>query len=331
MLLKWYDVPEFKQIPFICRMWLWYCAYGPKRNSGGTWGGNKLYDAMHWYLKNFSHRNSSLMPINIPRWNLDIVVDLLDFESYHHTIPIASGGNSEMFLQDLLLTPGDTFVDIGANYGLFSLHASTLIGSEGHIIAIEPNPRLAEALRMTKKLNHLNQILVVESAISDHIGRANFFISNKSSGISSLFQSHAEQQVSSGSVVTEVQLDTLDQLLNKANLSSITLIKIDVEGAEMEVFRGARLTIISQKPFLWFEVNPSALRHANIESELLFSYLNDLGYSAFYDISSFNDKLACRKLSNLNVSELTNVLAVHAERLLQLEQFIQNIKFKLAI
>ncbi|WP_217633633.1 FkbM family methyltransferase [Thiocapsa roseopersicina] len=245
------------------------------------------------------------------RWDRDLVVDLCDFESYQHTLPLASRGNDEMALQDSVLGPESVFIDVGANQGLFSVHAATLIGRGGRILSIEPNARLASALRRTKLLNDFDQMEVVESAVGDTSGVQDFFIPGLASGVGSIFASHAAQ--ASVSKRTRVTIDTLDNLVKAAGLSSVDLIKIDVEGAELLVFQGAAETIRNHRPLLWFEINPQALRTAGLSPADLLEAIKTLGYSSVYELGSV---VRGERRPIDDFTKLNNAVAMHEDRLI---------------
>jgi len=71
------------------------------------------------------------------------------------------------------LSPGDTFIDIGANIGYHTLHAATLVGDSGKVVAFEPLPRLSEQMTRSIKENNFSNITVFDLALSDKIGFIN--------------------------------------------------------------------------------------------------------------------------------------------------------------
>jgi hypothetical protein len=149
----WAIREEYRSLPRICQLWLWWCTYGPKRSGQGTVGGNFLFRMMQSFLKTFPAGNDNLLPIYSKVNDSFIVVDLLDFEVFQHTIRLFCGGNAETEVQSMFLRDGDAFIDVGANHGAFSLLGATLVGENGLVYSIEPQPRLVEALRKSCKLN----------------------------------------------------------------------------------------------------------------------------------------------------------------------------------
>ena len=125
------------------------------------------------------------------------------------------------------LRPGDVFLDVGANVGYFTLAASRRVGSAGRVIAFEPVPRNLDYLDRHVALNSLSNVEVVRAAVSDRTGSTRFDL-----GVDPSMGMVDEK----GEL--EVATVTLDDVLMRAGLSP-RVVKIDVEGHEPEVLRGA--------------------------------------------------------------------------------------------
>ncbi len=143
------------------------------------------------------------------------------------------------------LKKGGCFVDIGANIGLLSIHASRCIGAEGSVYAIEPNPKTLPILERNIKLNNAENILVCPVALGDRSHRTHIFENVEiNRGAASLITNSGDN------VGIEIQVESLDELLPDI-LPDI--IKIDVEGYELEVLKGAIFTIKRALPVLIIE------------------------------------------------------------------------------
>lgn len=134
------------------------------------------------------------------------------------------------------LKPGDTFIDIGANGGIFSLYASQKVGDTGRVYAFEPDERMLALMNENIKLNNLQNITVVRAAVGDKNGKVSFAISDDAALNSLRETDHPLQSIIRWE---EVDIMTLDSIIESYELESINLIKIDVEGAEKMVFEGA--------------------------------------------------------------------------------------------
>lgn len=134
------------------------------------------------------------------------------------------------------LRKGDSFIDIGSNIGLMSLFASQLIGENGTVYSFEPEPETFGILKKNIEINKRNNILTFDTAIGSETNTATIYSGTRGSrGSASLIK--PDEKNSSGK---EVQVQTLDEFIAANTISNIRMIKIDVEGWELEVLKGAR-------------------------------------------------------------------------------------------
>lgn len=162
-----------------------------------------------------------------------------------------------------LLRPGDVFVDCGANLGLWSLVAAPLVAPSGAVHAFEPNPVTAERLRMHAEQSSLIQ--VHPTALAATRGTVSFDPGDH----------HNVSRVSDGGHL-RIASSTLDDELSVAPSG----IKIDVEGYELEVLRGARAALRS-RPWIIIEFNKEHADSQRLEQWPVHKYLIDLGYAAY--------------------------------------------------
>lgn len=168
-----------------------------------------------------------------------------------------------------IVRPGDTCIDIGANVGYYSILMSALAGEKGQTIAVEPIPRIAGLLRQTAGLNHPG-FGVAEVALSNDTGKAILHIPNLSFGDSSILQRSDRVTVSKSK--TKVQTITLDLLMEQMNVSKVNVIKMDVEGAEPQVFEGMKKTIDNNPGLkIIIEYSPYLYTNAKGFTDYLFS------------------------------------------------------------
>ncbi len=133
-----------------------------------------------------------------------------------------------------LLKPGQTFIDVGCNKGDFSLLAAKIIGKDGSVLAFEPEPDNCYWIEKSIKLNNYENIKLFQLALADSNEDAQLYLGEKS-GWHSLVSNSDNTQKST----IEVKKRTLDSILDEAGNIGVDMIKIDVEGAEMEVLQGA--------------------------------------------------------------------------------------------
>jgi len=180
----------------------------------------------------------------------------------------------EARLVQLLLGPGDVFVDGGAHIGVFSLLAAAAVGETGRVIACEPVP---ENLRLLEENMALNGFIWVDTrlvALGQQEGRAEFF----SFGSGSALGSYAPATLS-GSEAISVEVASLDDVVGRYR-SRVRLVKLDVEGAELLVLRGARALLQLQPDFL-IEVEPDHLARQHATVEELCDVFTEVGYRGF--------------------------------------------------
>lgn len=176
-----------------------------------------------------------------------------------------------------LLNPGDVFIDIGAYIdGWYTIIASKEVGKNGHVYSIEPmHHRLLED---NVKLNKLNNVTISKVAISDKNGVAAFYDHNEASSLINFPVKPLH--------TTKVKTMALDSYVSKYKIKRIDLIKIDVEGAEMKVFKGATKTLKSKNaPKLLVEAGDAILKLGGSGLEELVKYLENMGYTP-YSISA---------------------------------------------
>jgi FkbM family methyltransferase len=148
--------------------------------------------------------------------------------------------------------PGSFCLDIGANLGYFTLLMSLLTGAEGRIVAFEPMPDTLQVLRKNIEVNQLKNVTVVGAAVSDHSGSVEL-LSQESQQFTKTASTvgYRLEGATRSTVASAIRLD--DYFGRADRLPSV--IKIDVEGGELEVLKGARETILRGKPILVIEIH----------------------------------------------------------------------------
>lgn len=188
----------------------------------------------------------------------DVIYVLVDLSSLYIISP-----NHEQKVANVLnaIPSGGIFIDVGAHIGKYSLK----LAMKGvKVIAIEPDPITFRALTMGTKLNRFENVKSLNIALSDHNGVATFY-RRRSSDASSI------KKPDYAIAVMKCIVKKLDTLVQEMGLRRIDYIKIDVEGAEIEVIRGSLKTLAKFKPSLIVECE-----NGNIDQ--LSTLLTRLGY-----------------------------------------------------
>lgn len=134
------------------------------------------------------------------------------------------------------LGPAGTFVDIGANVGIYSFWANHCMQGRGRVIAIEPDPEMLRRLRFNVRANAIDRIDVCALALSDHPGVGELLVNPAQRGENTLAVEEAAA-VGAQRVVLPVELDTLVHVLQSRGITQIDALKIDIEGYEPPVLR----------------------------------------------------------------------------------------------
>lgn len=161
-------------------------------------------------------------------------------------------GTAESGIVELLeatLAPGDEMLDLGANVGYISLIAGKLVGPAGRVVAVEPIPQNADALRHNFLINEMDQCSVLEVAVDEHDGTARLSIGESDQDATLLAVADAQ--------TIEVATLAVDSIVAQGALRP-KLIKIDVEGLEDAVVRGMKHTIAAHRPITIVELHTDA-------------------------------------------------------------------------
>lgn len=185
--------------------------------------------------------------------------------------------DSDLDLVGRLLSAGDVFLDGGANVGLFTLVGAVRVGAMGKVIACEPARAVRLRLMENVVLNNLSQVEVVPFALSDRAGQASFRVFDSiSAGLN-----HLAPSVDEGGELETVGVTTIDSLLTPHDRDRLTLIKLDLEGAEHAALLGSAATLHAAHPDLLLEMEPDHLRRMGSSVEDVARDLRKHGYSFF--------------------------------------------------
>jgi FkbM family methyltransferase len=200
------------------------------------------------------------------------------------------------------LSKGDTFIDVGANHGVFSIVASDLVGIDGLIVTIEPQPQLAQLVEHSLAANAKAPYQVHRIACTDEEGSTEFFIPTTTSGSAGRFSSFSAL---GSHRKLRVPMKRFDEAVDWKKFPGQKFIKLDVEGSELMFLRGAASMIRAINPPILLEINPSAMKAAGVSGGDLISTLSNFGYQFF--ISSRNI-LEDKPLDRVDMSSHQNII-----------------------
>jgi FkbM family methyltransferase len=185
-----------------------------------------------------------------------------------------------------VLRPGMTVIDVGANVGQMTLEMAALVGPKGRVIAVEPSPGNLEYLHQHVEGNGFgHRVTVIAAACSDEDGGEVSFFVGSEDGVSSVGSGH--NIIGAAPIISQshhlqvrelhVPRVSVDGLCQRLNVQP-AVIKIDVEGAELLVVKGAEATLKRSRPRVRVGFHPFAFGDPRIASEQLVSLARRSGY-----------------------------------------------------
>lgn len=169
------------------------------------------------------------------------------------------------------LSEGGVFVDAGACYGIYSLIAASLVGPSGRVIAFEPGSEAFSVLSRNLSINGFLHVSARRIALKNEPGTSRLFVA------SDLTRNTLGHRPGAGKF-EEVLSNTLDEELATLGVENVTLMKIDTEGAEELILRGAENTLRRSHPKIIFELNADAAHLLGGRPDGAWNLLRDLGY-----------------------------------------------------
>jgi FkbM family methyltransferase len=188
-----------------------------------------------------------------------------------------------------LIEPGAVCLDIGGEYGLYAWSLASLVGRDGAVHCVEPQPGLSSALKRHAWYLGARNVTVHKLALSDHAGAGHLlqprrtglpvhgrtFLSDGTNGLGSNdeFASHRD---------ITVTVDTLDSFVDTLGLDRLDFIKADIEGAEARLLAGGEQTLRRLKPTLLLELEDRHLDRFDTTVEAIVEWLAGVGYAPFH-------------------------------------------------
>ncbi len=175
-----------------------------------------------------------------------------------------------------VLRPGDTFVDLGVNVGYFSLMAATLVGREGRVIGFEARPDNVTLANLSARENGFENVTISNLAVAEK--KKTLKMSAPEHTSLSVVVDSSRQDCQAGFV--EIQAVAVDEVLG--GLADIDVVKMDIDGGELQAVQGMRATLRRCQPILFFEFSPFTLQeYGQSKPEELITEIQSLGYQIF--------------------------------------------------
>lgn len=178
-----------------------------------------------------------------------------------------------LLVADKFIKPGDVVWDVGSNLAIFGTASAIRCGTEGMVLCIEPDHTLASLIRKT--ISRLPatcaRVEVLGAAVADEAGVGEFLIAERGRASNTLarYNGHRAMNVRHRQLVPIVTLDNLSVCARPP-----TFLKIDVEGAEVEVLKGAARLLATVRPAIYIEVG-------EVNTAIVARHLHDAGYNLY--------------------------------------------------
>ena len=201
-----------------------------------------------------------------------------------------------------LLEPGGVFFDVGANAGFIALSVGAHFRDEVEVVAFEPQPGLARTIAISARLNGLTCFRVFDVMLGATDGEAKLYLVAHALHASAIARE-------TGAMAIDRPAARIDSLVEAGAVPAPTVVKIDVEGAELDVLRGAERLLRERSPSLVIETNENMERFGYDSDELL-------GFIASCGEYSFRAIRADGSLADLDDDATSDILATPPGRLL---------------
>jgi len=175
------------------------------------------------------------------------------------------------------ISQGMNIIDIGANYGLYTLTMASLIGPSGRLWAFEPTSVTASFLRKSIRANGFANITLVQAGLSDKKGTAQISLNTNPE-----LNAVTDESVPGGTYET-IELMSLDECAHEYGWENIEFVKLDAEGQEHNIIVGGKHFLSTQSPLIMFE-----LKHLNSVNTTLIDDFMALGYGMYHLVPGLN-------------------------------------------
>lgn len=211
-----------------------------------------------------------------------------------------------------LCKKGNVVIDVGANVGSHTLPMAKLVGENGKVYAFEPVPWAVKKLKQNLSLNMFTNIILETIALSDESGemdmkfRASFKIGS-ASGVG--LEGKIDESWWGECEQVKVHMETLDNYVSRHNIDRIDLVKLDVDGFEGKVIRGAMSVLARFKPILIMEVAPAWVEMRGDKIQEVLNSIEKMGYKFYKEIDFSPITNLSDLIENLPMDGGFNVLA----------------------
>ncbi|MBN1867362.1 FkbM family methyltransferase [Candidatus Sumerlaeota bacterium] len=176
-----------------------------------------------------------------------------------------------------LVKPGQVCLDVGANFGWYTVLLSRNVGPAGAVHAFEPLPSTLEVLERNIELNGCRNVTVTQAALDEMPGERDIYLPDI--GVSGSFHLHEYRETFD---TIQCPCLRLDDYCSERGVDRVDFIKADIEGAEWPMLKGATETLRRHRPILFLEVQERSTTLFGYKPSDLFGWLAEMGYRSHY-------------------------------------------------
>ena len=223
-----------------------------------------------------------LMAPNVIQWSDGLSLNILPGDQLSRAVYVSGTYEpNTLVILKKLLKPGDTFLDAGANAGIMSLVASRWVGPEGRVYSFEPSEREYQRLVDNLNRNGATNVTPVPCAVSSESGHTCLRIAPQGFGGLNTLGAWFPYEGVATDRMQPVTLTSLDEFVDRHRIERVSVIKLDVEGAEAAALRGALRILRVQRPAIVAEVFSASLRSNGSSPAAVEELLRDADYVLF--------------------------------------------------
>ncbi len=258
------------------------------------------------------HRLSRIPNSNLAIFELPSQVKIVLPDDLAQITPYVIAEQGDWFEEEIrfvrhYLKPGMRILDIGANFGTYSLTAARCVGENGKVWSLEPIPSVGELLRKSVLENEYENVSVHQLALSNSDGVVRFNVSSNTELSAIASESDAASTI-------EVETRSLDSFAKKENLSKIDFLKLDAEGVEVDIIKNGQKFLTEESPLALLEIKKD-----NEHDLAAFREIKALGYQGYLLLPEHRLLVPVDENDNLDTFWL-NLFVCRPDKAKQLEE-----------
>lgn len=230
--------------------------------------------------------------VNMKNFSLKLPVD------YFRLFPKDYEDENFQFINNSL-KPGHTVLDIGAHIGLTAVLFGQKVASTGRVFSFEPTPISFSVLKETIRINQLENVITpVNSPVTETSGKVNFYISNTAVDVANSLVAWEKGKELHGITVDAF---SVDDFVQQQKIAKVDFMKIDAEGVEYKVLKGAKETLRTHMPLIILALHPIAIATNGDSLGEIYTLVKGFGYNIFLNQKEMDEDQFCKQIGLFDV------------------------------